>query len=222
MMMMNRGDGMSDTYMHQRQAMIDNQIINKGIKSKRIVNAFLKVPRHLFVNKDIEDLAYQDCALPIDCQQTISQPYIVALMTDLLDLKPSDSVLELGTGSGYQTAILSCLSNLVYTVELIPDLQVKAKNILDQLNYNNILYHVGNGYNGWKAFAPYDKIIVTAAAESLPEHLIEQLKDFGKLIIPIGNRQFQSLYLYEKNKQMIKKTFVCYCRFVELINQESK
>jgi len=210
-----------DSYIHQREAMVDEQIIGKGIKSKKIVDVFLKVPRHLFVKKDFQDLAYEDHPLPIEHQQTISQPYIVALMTDLLDIKPTDSVLELGTGSGYQTAILSCLANLVFTVEIIPSLQVRAKSVLDRLNYNNILYHIGNGHNGWASFAPYDKIIVTAAAEKLPDSLVTQLKDSGKLIIPIGNRQVQSLYLFEKRKNNLSKKFICYCRFVELINKES-
>jgi protein-L-isoaspartate(D-aspartate) O-methyltransferase len=200
-----------------RKKMVKEQIESRGIKNPKILNAFLNVPRHMFVDSNQIQFSYEDFPLPIGQNQTISQPYIVALMTDKLDLNQTHKVLEIGTGSGYQTAILSNLSKEVHTVERIELLQIKAKNVLDQLGYKNISYYQQNGFDGLIEKAPFDRIMVTAAPKEVPKRLIEQLKDKGKMVIPIGDASFQGLFLIQKNGDQIQKELICYCRFVEMV-----
>ncbi|MCD6363066.1 MAG: protein-L-isoaspartate(D-aspartate) O-methyltransferase [Synergistetes bacterium] len=180
--------------------MVESQIEIRGIKDERVLRAMMRVPRHLFVPEEYRERAYDDHPLPIGEGQTISQPYIVALMTSLLDLKGNEKVLEIGTGSGYQAAILAELAKEVYSVERIPALAVKAAETLEKLGYKNVRVKVGDGTLGWEENAPYDAIIVTAAAPKVPTPLIKQLKIGGRLVIPIGERFIQSLYKYVKRE----------------------
>lgn len=173
--------------------MVEEQIIRRGITDKNVINAMLKVPREKFVPPAERGSAYGDFPLPIGYGQTISQPYIVAYMTEKLKVKPGDRVLEIGTGSGYQAAILAEIGCEVYTVELIEELSKRAKKILNELGYRNVHFKVGDGFEGWKENAPYDAIIVTAAPKKIPEALKLQLKIGGRLVIPVGE-YFQYLY----------------------------
>ncbi len=197
-----------------REEMVDNQIAARGLEGPKILAAFRDVPRHKFVPEGQRKYAYADHPLHIGKRQTISQPYIVAYMTEKLGLAPSDKVLEVGTGSGYQAAILAELVDHVYTVEIIEDLGIKAKNILTKLGYNNIHFRIGNGMEGWAEEAPFDKIILTAAAKSIPGTLLAQLNAPGKLIAPVGE-WLQYLILYEKDNQgkITTKKLLC-VRFV--------
>lgn len=171
---------------------------NEGIKSQEVLNTILKVPRHLFVLDNYKDLAYENEALPIGFEQTISQPYIVALMTEALELSGREKVLEIGTGSGYQTAILAELASEVYTIEKIPELSKKAQEILEFLGYSNIYFKIGDGTLGWQEKSPFDRIIVTAAAFDIPKPLKDQLLNGGIMVIPLGGREFQNLYKLKK------------------------
>jgi len=209
-----------ELYETHRNKMVTEQIIRRGIDSKVVINAFLKVPRHHFVDQESRPWAYEDYPLSIGCNQTISQPYIVALMTDALDLLPSDKVLEIGTGSGYQSAILAEITKQVFTIERIPSLQKQAISRLESLGYDKIKYHTGNGYLGWEQFAPYDKIIVTACAFEIPQKLLDQLTIGGKMVIPVGDRQIQKLLLVSKKDGKIEKQHLCYCRFVTMVDTE--
>jgi protein-L-isoaspartate(D-aspartate) O-methyltransferase len=191
-------DQNSQKYVEARRRMVDGQIAARGIKDERILKAFDEVPRHLFVTKDLRDDAYEDHPLPIGLGQTISQPYIVALMTSQLDLKGNEKVLEIGTGSGYQAAILASLAAEVHSVERIEKLAVSARKILEENNFRNVAIHVGDGSMGWPDAAPYDDILVTAASPEVPGALLDQLKVGGKLIIPVGARWRQVLELWEK------------------------
>ncbi len=186
-------------YNIQRKLMALEQLEARGIDDERVVEAMKKVKRELFVPEDIRAFAYYDGPLPIDCGQTISQPYIIASMAEFLDIDPTDRVLEVGTGSGYNTAVLSLLAREVFTIEIIPALAVEASDLLKSLGHNNITGTVGNGLKGWKKFAPFDKILVTAAVSSTPAELIDQLAPGGRLVAPEGGEQ-QFLYLYEKVK----------------------
>lgn len=177
---------LKDDYAEQRQQMVKNQIKARGIKDPRVLAALLKVERHLFIPPANRNLAYQDYPVPIGEGQTISQPYIVAFMTEELELKGDERVLEIGTGSGYQAAILGELAAEVYSIELIPSLGERAAHLLDDLGYDNIMVRIGDGYQGWPEKAPFDAIIVTCAPENIPPKLIEQLKEGGKMVIPVG------------------------------------
>jgi protein-L-isoaspartate(D-aspartate) O-methyltransferase len=184
-----------DPFFLQRQRMVTEQIAARGIRTPRLLAAMEKVPRHLFVPPEHLPWAYSDGPLPIGEGQTISQPYIVALMTDLLDLTPTSRVLEVGTGSGYQAAILAELAEEVHTVEIIPSLAQQAQARLHQLGYTNVHVHVGDGSLGWPENAPYDGILVAAAGPTVPPPLLEQLADGGRLVAPVGTRGFQVLQL---------------------------
>lgn len=197
-------DRNSQKYIDARRRMVNDQIIARGIRDARVLDAFYEVPRHLFVAKDLRNDAYSDHPLPIGQGQTISQPYIVALMTSQLDLKGTEKVLEIGTGSGYQAAILAILAGEVHTIERIETLAFMARKNLDENNIRNVFIHVGDGSLGWPDTAPYDAILVTAASPEVPPALLDQLKVGGKLVIPVGARWRQMLQLWEKKTK--KKT----------------
>jgi protein-L-isoaspartate(D-aspartate) O-methyltransferase len=192
-------DQTAPNYSDLRKAMVDQQIIARGIEDARVIAALIKVPRHLFVPEPYRAVAYSDGPLPIGAEQTISQPYVVALMSQELDLKPSDRVLEIGTGSGYQAAVLAEIVSEVYTIEIIDMLGVRAEALLDSLGYSKVSVRVGDGYQGWPEHAPFDKIIVTCAPTQIPEPLVSQLKEGGLMVIPVGPTWGQ--YLYRVRKQ---------------------
>ena len=202
-------------------AMIAEQLIPRNISDKTVLEAFRKVPRHEFVPEDMRQYAYNDYPLPIGENQTISQPYMAALMTECLKLKGGEKVLEVGTGSGYQAAILGEMAVEVYSVERFKELADKASKVLGSLGYKNIHIKVGDGTLGWIEFAPYDGIVVTAGAPDIPESLVKQLKDGGRLIIPVDRGGFgQTLTLVEKTGRTVKTSDVCACTFVPLIGKE--
>lgn len=204
-----------------RQQMIDRQLIARGIKDQAVLDAMNKVPRHLFVEEALAHRAYGDHPLPIGEQQTISQPFIVAQMTEALELKPRDRVLEIGTGSGYQAAILAELCYRVYTIERIRSLMVKTRQLLEGLGYRNILFRLNDGTCGWEEQSPYDAIIVTAGAPDIPEPLLQQLAPEGRMVLPVGqNRSAQTLLKIKKDKSgRITRTNLGGCRFVDLVGK---
>ena len=207
-----------DIFSLARERMVRDQIEARGIKDKRLLNIMRKIPRHLFVEEALRDQAYNDYPLPIGEGQTISQPYIVALMTEALELKGQEKVLEIGTGCGYQTAILAELAQSVFTIERVPTLMQRAKAILDSLGYFNVAYKTGNGTLGWPEVAPFQGIIVTAAAPEIPQPYVEQLEPGGKMVIPLGDKFSQVLYKIIKLPDgRIKKQYLCGCRFVPLV-----
>lgn len=190
---------LEEDFARQREAMVRYQIEARGIRDPRVLEAMRKVPRHLFVPPDYRDASYEDRPLPIGEGQTISQPYIVALMTEALDLKGDEKVLEIGTGSGYQAAILAELAREVFTVELEPVLAQRAAETLRRLGYSNVHIAVKDGFDGWPEEAPFDRIILTCAAPRIPETLVDQLKDGGKMVLPFGGDPLsQVLVLVEK------------------------
>lgn len=199
--------------------MVSEQISARGIADKRVLEAFLKVPRHLFIPEAVQGSSYADYPVPIGECQTISQPYIVALMTETLRLKGNEKVLEVGTGSGYQAAILAELTGEVYSIERLEALKERAQKILAQLGYSNIRIRSGDGTMGWPEEAPFERIVVTAATPSIPRPLIEQLANGGKLVAPVGERSSQMLILAEKNNGRISETPVCGCVFVPLVGE---
>jgi protein-L-isoaspartate(D-aspartate) O-methyltransferase len=186
-----------DSRAAERRRMVDEQVRSRDITAPAVLAAMERVPRHLFVPEDQRREAYADHPLPIGYEQTISQPYIVALMTDLLDLDPGDRVLEIGTGSGYQAAVLSRMAREVYTVEIVKPLGERARRTLAGLGYDNVHVRIGDGYKGWPEKAPFDGILVTAAPPKVPEPLLKQLKVGGKLVLPVG-RVIQNLWVYTK------------------------
>jgi protein-L-isoaspartate(D-aspartate) O-methyltransferase len=197
--------------------MVDEQLVRRGIHDPKTLDAMRQVPRHLFVEDAMQNQAYGDFPLPIGKGQTISQPFIVALMTQALGLQGHESVLEIGTGSGYQAAILSLICDKVYTVERIDALLVNARAIFDKLHYLNILTKLDDGTNGWPEYAPYDAIIVTAGGPKVPVPLLDQLADPGRLVIPVGDRGIQNLQLVTKKEGVITEKTIEYVRFVNLI-----
>ncbi|MFQ6038653.1 MAG: protein-L-isoaspartate(D-aspartate) O-methyltransferase [Candidatus Aminicenantales bacterium] len=200
-----------------RESMVAAQIKARGIKDERILEAMRSVPRHVFVPEDMVAYAYNDEPLPIGEGQTISQPYIVAYMTEVLRLRENDRVLEIGTGSGYQAAILAELAREVFTVELVETLSRKAEKRLKDLGYTNIFFKVGDGTYGWKEFAPFDAIIVTAAPEKVPQVLIDQLGTEGRMVVPVGSA-VQELVLVVKGRRKIRKKKLLPVRFVPLLS----
>jgi protein-L-isoaspartate(D-aspartate) O-methyltransferase len=207
-----------------RQRMVAAQLAGPGrsITNARVLRAMGKVPRHEFVPEPLRALAYQDCPLSIGNGQTISQPYIVAFMTEQLEPKPADRVLEVGTGSGYQAAVLAELVAKVYTVEIIEDLARRAAGDLQRLGYTNVQVRAGDGYKGWPEAAPFDAVIVTCAPEKVPQPLIEQLRDGGRMIIPVGPAWSQELVLLRKNGDKLERRAVLPVRFVPMTGQAQR
>ncbi|MGK7396776.1 MAG: protein-L-isoaspartate(D-aspartate) O-methyltransferase [Candidatus Cyclobacteriaceae bacterium M3_2C_046] len=204
-------------FQKERQQMVNQQIKGRGIYQEKILNAMLQVPRHQFVPDQFINQAYEDRPLSIGHGQTISQPYIVALMTKVLQPEPEDKVLEVGTGSGYQAAILSQLVDQVYSVEIIEPLAKNAKEVVNQLNLKNVIIRQGDGYRGWPEKAPFDAIIVTCSPSHIPQPLIEQLKEGGKMVIPVGDSSFtQELVLLSKQNGKIKRQEIIPVRFVPM------
>jgi protein-L-isoaspartate(D-aspartate) O-methyltransferase len=200
--------------------MVETQIIARGISDRRVIEAMLKVPRHKFVEEAMFAQAYSDSALPIGEKQTISQPYMVALMTELLQVSGSDKVLEIGTGSGYQAALLATIAKRVYTIERIRSLTLRARKALDSLGLLNVNIKIADGTDGWPAEAPFDAIIVTAGAPEIPQTLISQLKVGGRLVIPVGDLFEQTLVRATKRKDgSVLREDLLGCRFVKLIGK---
>lgn len=211
-----------ENYAQARKHMVESQIISRGIEDERVVGAMLKVPRHLFVPEKYRHYAYSDTPVPIGHGQTISQPYIVALMTQELNLRKTDKVLEVGTGSGYQAAILAEIASEVYTIEIIEDLARSAEERLKSLGYENIKVKVGDGFEGWPEFAPFDRIIVTCAPKEIPQPLIDQLAEGGIMVIPVGTQGFQYLYKVKKHLGIIEKEKITPVSFVPLTGPHAK
>jgi protein-L-isoaspartate(D-aspartate) O-methyltransferase len=206
-------------YKRLRDEMVQNQIESRGINDSRVLDAFRKVPRHLFVSEALMDQAYGDFPLPIGEQQTISQPFIVAEMTQALELHKDDRALEIGTGSGYQAAILAEIVFRVYTMERIYPLYVKARKLFDKLQYHNIVTKYSDGTTGWSDESPFDAIIVTAGAPDIPETLIKQLATGGRMVIPVGNQFSQDLIKVYKDNSGIHTSSLGGCRFVKLVGE---
>jgi protein-L-isoaspartate(D-aspartate) O-methyltransferase len=200
-----------------RERMVKNQLASRGIKDKGVLRAMGKIPRHQFISEALAGEAYNDHPVPIGEKQTISQPYIVALMTEALELTGKENTLEIGTGSGYQTAILAELSSRVYTIERIKSLLVKARKLLHELGYSNILFKAFDGTLGWKQYAPFDAIMITAGAPSLPKPLVDQLAENGRMVIPVGDRYTQELIKVTKRAEGLEQESLGGCRFVNLI-----
>lgn len=205
------------TFQNKKKMMVENQIIARGIKSKSVINAFMTIDRHLFVGNEQIKFAYEDYPLDIGCNQTISQPYIVALMIDSLEINKNDSVLEIGTGSGYQTALLACLAKQIYTIDINEKLIDIAEKRLSKLNIDNVVFVLGNGYFGLKDYAPFNKIIVSCAADSIPIALISQLCDPGRMVIPVDRFLWQDLVIIKKSNNQIIKESLGNVRFVPMI-----
>ncbi|MBI1869679.1 MAG: protein-L-isoaspartate(D-aspartate) O-methyltransferase [Chlamydiae bacterium] len=211
---------MEDKYIKQRERMVDDQLIARGIKEIRVLDVFRSIPRHLFVNESYRSQAYEDWPIPIGEGQTISQPYIVAVMLELLKLRGHERVLEVGTGSGYQTALLATLGCEVYTIERIPSLQESVKTILKNLGLQNIYFKVGDGSQGWEEYGPYAGIIVSAGAPETPQPLLDQLEEGGRLVIPLGERSSQRLMTFTRKGQGFVQKDVMGCVFVPLLGDQ--
>jgi protein-L-isoaspartate(D-aspartate) O-methyltransferase len=202
-----------------REKMVQEQIIARGVTDARVIDAMRRVPRHLFVDAGLMSRAYDDCALPIGKKQTLSQPYMVARMTEALALTGAEKVLEIGTGSGYQTAVLAELCFNVFSVEKIHALSQSARALFDRLKYHNIALHVGDGTIGWSDHAPYDAIIVTAGAPTLPKPLLEQMALGGRMVIPVGDAQNQILLRITRDGAGYHQQELGDCRFVKLLGK---
>ncbi|MBR8534907.1 protein-L-isoaspartate(D-aspartate) O-methyltransferase [Carboxylicivirga sediminis] len=205
-----------------RVRMVEEQIISRGITDTDVIKALKNVPRHAFVPSELQQFAYEDRPLPIGYNQTISQPYIVAYMTELLNLSPKDKVLEIGTGSGYQAAILAEVAKEVYTIEIVKPLGTQATHTLDSLGYENVYCKIGDGYHGWEEHQPYDAIMLTAAPESIPEPLINQLKEGGSIIAPIKTGFHQQLIIYHKKNGKLRSKQLIAVRFVPFTREANK
>ncbi len=197
--------------------MVTQQLARRGIRAPAVLDAMRRIPREMFVRPNYESRAYEDSALAIDCGQTISQPYMVARMTELLELQPGDRVLEIGTGSGYQAAILACMGGYVYTVERLARLMEQAQERLERLGLTNVSYHCADGSLGWPERAPFDAIMVTAGAPEVPEPLYEQLADGGRLVVPVGGHYEQTLVCVRRTAAGRRREIHLKCRFVKLL-----
>ncbi len=210
-------DFLLDDFLEPRRRMVESQLVARGITDERVLAAMGKVPRHRFTAPGDSDMAYSDMALPSSEEQTVSQPYMVAIMTELLALKGDERVLEVGTGSGYQTAVLAELAGEVYTIEYRPNLAAEAKRRLEGLGYGNIRFMTGDGSRGWPEQAPYQGILVTAAAPDVPPPLAEQLDEGGVIVIPVGQRQSQRLLKIGKRGGRLIREYHIFCVFVPLL-----
>jgi len=199
--------------------MVETQLVNRGISDSRVLEAMRKVPRHLFVEEALKEQAYSDFPLPIGEKQTISQPYIVALMTESLGLKGHEKILEIGTGSGYQSAVLAELADRVFSIERFPGLAYRANQILQKQGYQNIIIRVADGSLGWPDEAPFDGVMATAGTPKIPQPLIDQLGMGGRLVLPVGDRLSQELIMVERVPEGIKKTNLGGVRFVDLVGK---
>jgi protein-L-isoaspartate(D-aspartate) O-methyltransferase len=206
----------------QRQQMVQQQLTPRGVKDERVLVAMAKVPREEFVSPESRVASYEDGPLPIGYGQTISQPYIVAFMTEQLRPKSSDRVLEVGTGSGYQAAILAELVSEVYSIEIVEPLAKNAQATLQRLGYKNVHVKIGDGYKGWPEEGPFDAVIVTCAPDKVPQPLVDQLKDGGRMVIPVGDRFAQQLYLLEKKNGQLKQSSTLPVRFVPMTSEAEK
>ena len=202
-----------------RLKMVEEQIVHRGLQNAKLISAMKKIPRHLFVEEALQSQAYSDHPLPIGEKQTISQPYMVALMTDTLQLTGKDKVLEIGTGSGYQTAILAELSEKVFSIERIRSLAIRARTLLYELGYFNVEIKIFDGTFGWMEESPFDAILVTAGSPDIPQPLIDQLAIGGRLVIPVGDAFVQDLFRVTKTEKGVKKEDLGGCRFVKLIGR---
>ena len=209
-----------EDFAQQREQMVETQLESRDIQSERVLEAMKKVPRHLFMPASVRQYAYVDSPVPIGKGQTISQPYIVGLMTQTVDPKPGDRALEVGTGSGYQAAVLGELVQEVFSIEIIPDLAERAEKVLSELGYDNVEVRQGDGYQGWPAKAPFDIILITAAPEEIPQPLIDQLAEGGRLVVPVGPQgEIQTLTLVTREKGEVKKTYITDVRFVPMTGE---
>jgi protein-L-isoaspartate(D-aspartate) O-methyltransferase len=206
----------------ERQRMVQEQLVPRGIKDGRVLAAMAKVPREEFVPPESRAGSYEDGPLPIGYDQTISQPYIVAFMTEQLRLSPTDRVLEIGTGSGYQAAILAELAREIYTIEIVAPLAQSAEAALQRLGYKNVHVKLGDGYKGWPENAPFDAVIVTCAPDKVPQPLTDQLKEGGRMVIPVGERFAQQLYLLEKKNGQLKESVTLPVRFVPMSGEATR
>ncbi len=216
-----------DPFREQRLKMVETQIAGpvfsgrRPVRDKKVLEAMRSVPRHMFVPEGVRKLAYADRPLPIGWHQTISQPYMVGLMTELLELKGDEKVLEIGTGSGYQAAVLAEIVPAVYSIEIIPELSKSARKALDDVGAGSVKTKVGDGYLGWKEEAPFDCIIVTAAPDHVPVLLIRQLKDGGRMVVPVGPPgAYQRLYQITKRGETLQRKFIIGCAFVPLVRKK--
>jgi protein-L-isoaspartate(D-aspartate) O-methyltransferase len=207
-------------YERERNQMVKTQIARRGIKDPRLLVAFETVPRHLFVPEDYRYTAYDDGPIPIGHSQTVSQPYIVALMTDLLRLQGDERVLEIGTGSGYQAAILGMMTAEVHTVEYLPELATQAAKLLKELGFDNVYVHIGDGSLGWPEAAPYSGILVAAAAPSAPIALLAQLEDGGRLVLPVGGKSMQNLEIWTRKGEQFESKIETTVAFVPLRGEQ--
>jgi len=215
------GSGSGDPYAEMRWGMVEDQIISRGIRDSAVINAMLRIPRHEFVPAKFRESAYNDSPIPIGRGQTISQPYIVALMSEILRPAPGRKILEVGTGSGYQTAVLAETGAEVYTIEIIPEIAERTRLLLEKLGYADINFRIGDGYAGWEENAPYDGIIVTAAPGNVPEALVSQLKEGGRMVIPVGGEE-QELLLIEKSEKGVAYRKVTSVRFVPMTGKPGR
>lgn len=214
-------DNSTDEFADRRLQMVEQQVQARGIQDRAVLEAILKVPRHRFVDPSVAHLAYEDRPLAIGYRQTISQPYIVAYMSEVAEISPNETVLEIGTGSGYQAAVLGELAKDVYTVEIVPELAEKARQTLNKLGYQNVHAKRGDAYHGWEEHAPYDAIIVTAAPDRIPEPLVEQLALNGKMVIPVGSQEQEMVVLTKTEDGVLTKKTIP-VRFVPLTRELPK
>ena len=208
-----------DAYESSRARMVEEQLVQRGVTDERVLAAMRRIPRHLFVEEPLRDRAHGDHPLPIGEEQTISQPYIVGFMTQLLELRGQEKVLEVGTGSGYQTAVLAELARRVCSVERLPRLAERARGLLEQLGYDNVWVRVGSGTLGWPDEAPFDRILVTAGGPSIPPPLFLQLAEGGRMVVPVGDVANQTLTVVEKVRGEMKTRSYGDCKFVKLVGK---